>query len=236
MKVRTRLMAVVLLAAAVAACSGAAAPTTPSDKFTVSGAVRERWGVGTPGIQSSVTVVSGAHAGRRITTNIDGTFALTRVPKESIQIRAEAAGFEPLTVDVSPDRPSVELMVEPIMVEDERSLEIEAPPRSNEFFVLSYQNVDIPFTTGRRGPVTVRLSSNQPSCEVSYGGVYGASIQKADGTRLQVAVCPGSPNVAVLTAEKTEPMAPGKYVLQVHMMNVYWVPGQLRKVLLRYPR
>lgn len=203
----------------------------PSKFFTISGVVRERFGPGSPGIPGSVTIINGEQAGRRVATNADGTFSIPGVPRATLQLRAEAGGFESNTTDVAPASPSAQFMLEPEMAVVERRF-VPLPSWDEAM----YQTLEMRVTVTHRGVLTLRLSSNQQHCEISYASVFYAQVYKPDrnGIRpLDVAVCPPGPSVE----ERTLLLDPGSYTIYVGVMNsLSGSASPYRDVYLRYPR
>lgn len=220
---RLRLVRLLALLTVLCGCGSTPTPTAPSTTFTASGVVRDQWGVESPPVPSAtVTLMTGAQAGRQVITGQDGAFTFSGVPNGPVVIRASAEGFISGTIDVAPWRPMADVLLGPVMEVVERSF---APP---EVLSSHYEQWFIPFTVGRRGPVTLRLSSNQRECESSYQTTYWAQIEG----RPKLIVCPPGP----LTVERTEVLDPGRYSLRVVVMRLGMLPTDKREMYLSYPR
>lgn len=197
-----------------------------SNLFTVSGVVRERWAPKSAGMAGTVTILSGDRAGQRVTTGADGTFTIAGVPKATVQLVATADGFDSVTTTVSPARASTEFMMEPVMVSHDGRFVYRADLDS-----FDRQFVRIEFRVSHQGPVTIRLVSDQEQCEVSYQGVYGASLRRSDGTRLWSLGCPeeGVPE------SRTQIVPPGDYYILIGAMNGPLDRWPLRAYFVSYP-
>jgi hypothetical protein len=198
----------------------------PSNTFTITGTVRERWAPKSAGMAGTVTILSGDRAGQRVTTGADGTFTIAGVPKATVQLIATADGFDSVTTTVSPARASTEFMMEPVMVSHNGRFVYRADLDS-----FDRQFVRIEFRVSHQGPVTIRLVSDQEQCEVSYQGVYGASLRRSDGTRLWSLGCPeeGVPE------SRTQIVPPGDYSILIGAMNGPLDRWPLRAYFVSYP-
>jgi hypothetical protein len=196
-----------------------------SNIFTVSGVVRERWGRRSPGIRGTVTIVTGTRSGQRVTTEADGTFSLTGLPKGIVQIEAVADSYEPITVSVSPSRPTAEFMLEPVMERYARDF-------ANPVETLLNNWTTIRLHLSRRGPVTLRLTSNRQQCEVSYFTVFSARLVTGSGDAI-------SPCYGEFAVESREIVDPGEHVISVFTSWLGSVSGGVptqRDLVVTYPR
>lgn len=197
--------------------------------FTVSGRVREEFGIGQPAMaRAPVVVVSGAKAGHRVETDSAGMFTITNLPRESVQLRIEPDGYAPVSVTAAPGSPALDVLVPPQLVVDERSFPITGSGSSTV--------VEIPFTVRHRGPFVLRLTANTQQCEVSYTTVFEAWLLRS-GVRL-VSLCPNWNRTGMqppALAEDRRILEPGDYLVRAFSSN-WCCSGEDRRMYLSYPR
>jgi hypothetical protein len=196
--------------------------------FSVTGRVREEFGVGQPAMaRVSVVVVNGPKAGHRVETDAAGMFTISDVPREVVQLRVEADDYAPLTLSVAPGDPPQDVLVSPVISIDERSF-----PESGSDL---WREVQISFTVRHRGPFVLRLTANQQQCEVSYHTVFSATLLR---TGVQLAwVCPDwnrSGTEPPALGEDRRILEPGDYIIRVGYSP--WLFGSNRRMYLSYPR
>jgi hypothetical protein len=197
----------------------------PSKTYVITGVVREKWGFREPPIPgASVALVSGGQAGRTTTTDGAGRYVFTGVPAEAVRARAEAAGYEPTEVNLSPDHPEADLLVSPpfdTLSWSAASDTYPGPPSPAEFS----------FQIGHRGPVTLTVLSTHSECDSSIDFV---AYVKPEGTEQVVVYAPGSCQGRVpRTAEAI--LDAGRYELYI-WWNAFYAVGQARSVDMNYPR
>lgn len=197
--------------------------------FTVSGRVREEFGIGQPAMTGApVVVVSGAKAGQRVETNTAGMFTVANLPREPVQLRIEPEGYAPISMTAAPGSPPLDVLVSPQLVVDERSFPIAGSWRSTV--------VEIPFTVRHRGPFVLRLTANTQQCEVSYQTVFEVQLLQS-GVRV-VSLCPNWNLIGMqppALAEDRRILEPGDYMVRVFSAN-WCCSGEDRRMYLSYPR
>lgn len=191
----------------------------PSRTFTISGVVREKYVVREPAIAlATVTLTTGAQAGRRVTADALGRYVFEGVPIEPVRVRADATGFEPATEEASAERPTFDFFLVP-------------PTESIRWNSTTDVPGVIPFRVTHRGPANLTVWS-----EVSECGTYetfGAYVMRPAGP--QEFLVAGSPCRPGVETTRTVVLDPGEYRLTAFMMFQDSRPRKAR-IELTYPK
>ena len=173
----------------------------PARTYTLHGYVRERHGFREPPVGGAVVEIAGGpQKGRNTTTDALGRFTFTAVPREPVQLRAAAEGFERATADVTPDASWVDILLEPIMKTLGYDSRQHAPG-----------DVRMPFSVTHRGPVTLTTYSSGHECGTYE--TFGAFVYaRGDQTTPLIGSYPCRPGVREVTTSRLEP---GEYVFIV---------------------
>lgn len=193
--------------------------------FTIRGTVREKFGVDQPRMPGvPVVLASGAQEGRRVLTDATGQFVIADVPRETVGVRVEAAGYAIETTSVDPQNPDVLLLVSPVFETIARRFS------SAEAQAENFRGFDTILTVAHWGPARLFASTTGSECFTAFD-TYTVLLTEENGQALTPFLC-GGPNGG--TIDTTVMLEPGRYRFRVSVTS--YPPGRIREYHLSYPK